>query len=193
MRSLVETAESVRIALAAIRTNKARGTLTTLGIIIGIIGVVTTMTAANGLTQNFKNSVSALGSDVLYVSRMPWIMRGNWFEFRNRPNLSLKESEELERRLVAAVAVNPTSHTDKKVKFQSTVLDNVSVIGTTEKQMMVSASVPELGRFLDRRRGRGQEAGLHHRLGDPRPPVRHRRPDQQEDQDRPPRASGWSG
>ena len=46
------------------------------------------------------------------------------------------------------MAVNPTSHTDKKVKFQSTVLDNVSVIGTTEKQMMVSASVPELGRFL---------------------------------------------
>ena len=148
MQSLVETAESVRIALAAIRTNKARGTLTTLGIIIGIIGVVTTMTAANGLTQNFKNSVSALGLDVLYVSRMPWIMRGNWFEFRNRPNLSLKESEELERRLATAVAVNPTAHTDKKVKFQSTVLDNVSVIGTTEKQMMVSASVLELGRFL---------------------------------------------
>jgi putative ABC transport system permease protein len=148
VRGLVETAESFRIAFAAIRANKARGTLTTLGIIIGIVGVVTTMTAANGLSQSFKNSVSALGSDVLYVSRMPWIVTGNWFEFRGRPNLSLKETEELERRLAAALAVNPTAHTNKKVKFQSTVLDGVSVIGTTEKQMQVSASVPALGRFL---------------------------------------------
>jgi putative ABC transport system permease protein len=79
---------------------------------------------------------------------MPWIVTGNWFEFRGRPNLSLKETEELERRLAAALAVNPTAHTNKKVKFQSTVLDGVSVIGTTEKQMQVSASVPALGRFL---------------------------------------------
>jgi putative ABC transport system permease protein len=148
LRSLVETVESVRIALAAIRANKARGILTTLGIIIGIVGVVTTMTAANGLSQSFKSSVSALGSDVLYVSRMPWIITGNFFEFRNRPNLTLKESEDLEQRLADAVAVNPTAHTNKKVKFQSTVLNDAHVIGTTEKQMMVSASVPELGRFL---------------------------------------------
>jgi putative ABC transport system permease protein len=148
LRSLVETAESLRIALGAIRTNKARGVLTTLGIIIGIVGVVTTMTAANGLSQSFKNSVSALGSDVLYVSRTPWIVMGNFFQFRNRPNLTLRQSEQLEHHLADAVAVNPTAHTTKKVKFQSTVLDDVDIIGTTEKQMSVSSSVPDLGRFL---------------------------------------------
>ena len=67
MRLPLELAESFRIAFAAIRANKTRGTLTTLGIIIGIVGVVTTMTAANGISNSFKESVSALGSDVLYV------------------------------------------------------------------------------------------------------------------------------
>jgi putative ABC transport system permease protein len=148
MRFLREIKESFRIAFAAIRANKSRGTLTTLGIVIGILGVVTTMTAANGLTNSFKESVSALGSDVLYVSRTPWIITGNWFDFRNRPNLTMKEVGKLDRRLARARAVNPTAHTDRSVKYRSTTLDNVDIIGTTEQHIMVSSSVPDLGRFL---------------------------------------------
>ena len=139
---------SLRVALTALWSNKTRGLLTTLGIIVGIVGVVTTMTAALGLSNSFKESVSALGSDVLYVSRMPWVIRGNFFEFRNRPNLTLKEAERLEQRLEIAVAVNPTIDTSKSIKYESTVLTNIDIIGTTDKQMMVSAAVPEFGRFL---------------------------------------------
>jgi len=148
MRLPLELAESFRIAFAAIRANKTRGTLTTLGIIIGIVGVVTTMTAANGISNTFKESVSALGSDVLYVSRMPWVMHGNFFEFRNRPNLSLKEVDKLATRLTEARAINPTANTSRSVKYRSTILENVDIIGTTDQQMLVSASLPEFGRFL---------------------------------------------
>jgi hypothetical protein len=35
MRALLDTRESIRIAISAILANKARGILTTLGIIIG--------------------------------------------------------------------------------------------------------------------------------------------------------------
>ncbi len=147
-RRAQETIEAVRIAVAAIRANTARGVLTTLGIVIGVLGVITTMTAANGLANNFRESVSALGSDVVYVSRMPWIIRGNFFEFRNRPNVSLKEVEKLEQRLTRAATVNPTTHTERNIKYASRVLDDIDIIGTTDKQMLVSASVPEAGRFL---------------------------------------------
>jgi putative ABC transport system permease protein len=148
MRALREMIEALRIAMAAIWANKTRGALTTLGIIIGIVGVVTTMTAANGLSNTFKESVSALGSDVLYVSRMPWVMSGNFFDFRNRPNLSLKDVDRLQRRLGGAVAVNPTADTSRSVKYRSTVLQNTGIIGTTDKHVVVSASLPEFGRFL---------------------------------------------
>jgi putative ABC transport system permease protein len=148
MKNLQELGESLRFAASELRSNKTRGTLTTLGIIIGIVGVITTMTAANGLSNSFKESVSALGSDVLYVSRVPWIITGNFFEFRNRPNLTLKDSEKLEQRLTVALAVNPTAATSKSVKYRSTVVDGIDIIGTTDKHMLVSASVPEFGRFL---------------------------------------------
>ncbi len=74
MRIRTDLEESWRIALDALSANKARGALTTLGIIIGIVAVSLTMTAANGLQTAFRNSFSAVGTDVIYVSRFPWVV-----------------------------------------------------------------------------------------------------------------------
>ena len=148
MKSLSQQIESFRIAFAALKANKTRGILTTLGIIIGIVAVATTMTAANGLANNFKESISAIGSDVLYVSRMPWIITGNYFEYRNRPNLTLKDSEKLKHRLFAASAINPTTNTNKNIKYLSEVIESVPIIGTTDIHIKVTDGLPEYGRFL---------------------------------------------
>lgn len=148
MRFFTEALESLRIAFSAIKANKARGMLTTLGIIIGIMAVVTTMTAANGLANSFKESISALGSDVLYVSRTPWVHTGRWFDFHNRKNLSLKEADKLKIKLKHAVAVNPTTSTEKPIKYRSTTFEDIRIVGTTEKHIVVSSALPEYGRFL---------------------------------------------
>ncbi len=148
MKAWYDTAESLKIALAAIKANKSRGVLTTLGIVIGILAVVTTMTAANGLGNTFRENISTLGSDVLYVSRRPWVVTGNFFQFRNRKNLELKESKLLERRLRRAVAINPSSNANRSVKYRSNVMEGTTIIGTTDKHMLMTASTPELGRFI---------------------------------------------
>ena len=148
MRSFQDKVEAFKIALAAIKANKSRGILTTLGIIIGIVAVATTMTAANGLANNFKESISAIGSDVFYVSKMPWIFSGNFFELRNRPNLTYKDSNKLERKLKLAAAVNPATDTRKNVKYESNVMEGVTIIGTSDKYLVVTDGVPEFGRFL---------------------------------------------
>jgi putative ABC transport system permease protein len=148
MSRVHSSVEAFRIAVAALRANTARGVLTTLGIIIGIVAVVTTMTAANGLANNFRESVSVLGTDVLYVSRVPWVFQGRFFQFRNRPVLELKDSDKLARQLGPSAVVNPTDDTRRSVKYMSEVIENVTIIGTTDKHMLVSSAVPEHGRFL---------------------------------------------
>ena len=148
MRFLNENIEALRIAFSAIKANKTKGILTTLGIIIGIIAVVTAMTAANGLANNFKESISAIGSDVLYVSRTPWIVTGSFFEYRNRPRLTYKDSERLSERLKGKGIVNPTTDTRKNIKFRSQVLEQVTIIGTTDKHIQVADGLPEAGRYL---------------------------------------------
>lgn len=148
MKFSADLSESLQIALRALRANKARGALTTLGIIIGIVAVVLTMTAANGLQNRFRESFSAVGTDVIYVSRMPWVVMDDFFLFRNRPNLDLREARALEEKLRGRALVNPTVDTRQDVKYRSQDVEGVPVIGTTEKQLRVSSARPQSGRFL---------------------------------------------
>ena len=148
MKTIHQNIEALRIAISAIIANKPHGILTTLGIVIGIMAVVTTMTAANGLANNFKESISAIGSDVLYVSRMPWIITGNFFEYRNRPRLTYKDCEKLESRMKGKGIVNPNTNTRRNVKYKSTVMEQTPVIGTTETQIIITEGFPESGRFI---------------------------------------------
>jgi putative ABC transport system permease protein len=141
-------ADTLRIALDAVRANKARGILTTLGIVIGIVAVVVTMTAANGLQNRFRESFSAVGTDVLYVSRMPWVVMDDFFAFRNRPNLDIREARALEDRLRGRAVVNPTMSSRIDLKYRNEVMEGVNVIGTTEKQTRLSSAQPQTGRFL---------------------------------------------
>jgi putative ABC transport system permease protein len=147
-RFTVDFGESLKIALRALRANKARGALTTLGIIIGIVAVTVTMTAANGLSNRFQESFAAVGADVLYVSRMPWVVMDDFFRFRNRPNIDLREAEALEDKLRGKAIVNPTMDTRRDVKYRSETMEGVPVIGTTERQIQMSSVQPQSGRFL---------------------------------------------
>ncbi len=148
MRWVIDIAESFQIALGAMRANRGRGALTTLGIIIGIVAVVLTMTAANGLQNRFRQSFSAVGTDVIYVSRMPWIIMNDFFLYRNRPAIKLREADELAERLRGRGIVNPTMETGRDVNYRSDTMDVVRIIGTTEKQTLVSSAQPESGRFM---------------------------------------------
>ncbi len=148
MRLAIDLGESFQIAMRAIRANKGRGALTALGIIIGIVAVILTMTAANGLQNRFRQSFSAVGTDVIYVSRMPWVVMGDFFLYRNRPRLELREARALERNLRGRAIVNPTMNGRRDVKYRAESMDGMTIIGTTEKQMLVSNAKPESGRFF---------------------------------------------
>ena len=148
MRLSVDIGESFQIALRALHANKARATLTTLGIIIGIVAVILTMTAANGLNRAFRQSFSSVGTDVIYVSRMPWIIMNDFFLYRNRPRLELRQAEALAQKLQGKANVNPTSDNRLDVKYRAETMEGVTIIGTTEKQTQVASAQPETGRFL---------------------------------------------
>src|SRR2546423_1531851 len=75
MNFLTELREGLLISWSAIRANKLRSVLTTLGIVIGIVTVTLMGTAIEGLNRSFMNSVSTIGADVLYVQRNSWFIQ----------------------------------------------------------------------------------------------------------------------
>ena len=140
--------ESGKIAINAIAANKGRGGLTALGIIIGIVAVITTMTAANGLQSTFRQTFASVGADVIYVSKRPWVQMGPDFEFQNRPEITLQVSDAITQKLQGRAIVNPSIRTSQSLKFKNNELDSIPVIGTTDKQVLVSTRVPAVGRFM---------------------------------------------
>jgi len=148
MRLRNDLEESWRIALDGLRANKARGALTTLGIVIGIVAVSLTMTAANGLQAAFRNSFSAVGTDVIYVSRFPWIVMNDFFIYRNRPPLQIRDADRLAEKLRGRAIVNPSMNTQQDVKYRSETMPDVIIIGTTDRQIVMSDAKPDLGHFI---------------------------------------------
>ncbi|TSC85484.1 MAG: putative ABC transport system permease protein [Microgenomates group bacterium Gr01-1014_16] len=64
----MDTVELLRMAVTAIRTNKTRSVLTTLGIIIGVAAVILLVSIGTGLQRFVTKEFEALGSNVLLVS-----------------------------------------------------------------------------------------------------------------------------
>jgi putative ABC transport system permease protein len=72
----------------------------------------------------------------------------DFFLYRNRPALELRHVEQLEQKLRGRAVVNPTVNGQRDLKYRSEVMEGVAVVGTTERQMLVSSAQPETGRFL---------------------------------------------
>jgi putative ABC transport system permease protein len=101
-RILYELTESIRIAMAQIRANKMRSTLTALGVVIGIVAVTLMGTAIRGIDIGFNNSLSMLGENVLHVEKWPWITGEDWWKYVNRPVITPEEAVRLSRIIDAA-------------------------------------------------------------------------------------------
>ncbi len=150
MNFFTELREGLSISFAAIRANKMRAALTTLGIVIGIVTVTLMGTAIEGLNRSFMQSVSTLGADVLYVSRQNWITRSHaeWLLMMKRRPISIDQYRALEKQSPFALAVAPTTEDGMSVKFKNRRSDSVDVIGTTEAYLLTSGVGLMEGRFL---------------------------------------------
>ena len=150
MNFLTELREGLLISLGAIRANKMRAALTTLGIVIGIVTVTLMGTAIEGVNRSFLQSVSSLGTDVLYVSKFNWITHthNEWMAMQKRRNITVDQVEALRRQATFASAIAPTAEDNRPVKYKNRRSDSVQIVGTTEDYLATSGAGVALGRFL---------------------------------------------
>ncbi len=150
MRFLIELWEGFKVAIIALRANKMRAFLTTLGIVIGITTVIAIHAIIVGLNNAFYTSISALGSDTLYISKFAWASREDWLKSFHRKDITLKEFEAIKKHATLVKAVAPTVFASRTVKYGSEKLTRCSIIGTAEDYTSTSNVLPEFGRPLSK-------------------------------------------
>ncbi|WP_263382806.1 ABC transporter permease [Granulicella arctica] len=98
--------ETVKMSLDTLRANKLRSGLTILGIVIGVMTVITISSVINGLNSSVEDLVQSLGSNVLFVFRFPVFGSRPTTEMLTRKQLTYDDAVAMQE-LPHVVAVSP--------------------------------------------------------------------------------------
>jgi putative ABC transport system permease protein len=123
--------ESARMALAALRANKLRTTLTLLGMVIGVSTVVTMAAVLAGLDRSMAEGISALGTGNIFLTRYDAGIHVGGVAARDpRPDLTLADAEEVARQSPSIVALSATSTSRETVTWERAATKLVVIQGS---------------------------------------------------------------
>jgi putative ABC transport system permease protein len=150
--------ETVTMALGTLRANKMRSGLTILGIVIGVMTVITISSVVNGLNSGVEGLVQSLGSNVLFIYRFPAFTGRPTTEMLTRKQLTYDDALAM-RLLPHVVAVSPAlQYTDNTAPGRSGVtaikgggknMQSTILTGVSDEEKDVSDLDMLDGRFID--------------------------------------------
>ena len=127
--------ESLYFAWSALVNNKLRTFLSLLGVTIGILAIISVFTIVDSLEKNVRQSVSKLGSDVIYVQKWSWGAGDNeeykWWEFLKRPQMKISELNKLQSRLQNSDASAFMISANRTVKFENNSVENAEILAVS--------------------------------------------------------------
>jgi len=146
---LNELKEGLIIAYKAVMANKMRSSLTTLGIVIGIVSVTLMGTAMEGLNRAFNDSISKLGADVIYLAKWPWFSGDDWWKYRNRKDIIYEDFLSFKRQVTGVEAVSVATWGGmREIRYRGNTMSNIQIVPTDENMITVNGVLLENGRFF---------------------------------------------
>jgi putative ABC transport system permease protein len=147
--------ESVKMALDTLRTNKMRSGLTILGIVIGVMTVITISSVINGLNTSVSNLVAQFGTNVLWVFRFPAIGVRPTAEMLARKQMTYDDMVAISQLPHVVASTAGLQFTNRSfgvgsvvAKFGLRKAENVSLEGDTPSTLTVYDKVLSEGRFF---------------------------------------------
>ncbi len=141
--------ETLRIAATALKAHKLRSFLTLLGVIIGVMTVITVVAIISGLNNYIQEKVFQLNPDVYVVAQFGIITsREQWLEAVKRKKIDWRDYESVRDRCVTCGMVGAGQGSEGAVKRGSKRLTSVSVRGGTANMAEINNLDLEAGRFF---------------------------------------------
>ena len=143
--------ESFIQAFQQLLSNKLRSFLSLIGISIGIICIISVLSAVDSLKNNINTSFEKLGNDVLYIDKMPWNEdpHQNYWKYQQRPQPSYEDLEAIKKKTklsdYASFAVFIPGRT---IKFGNSSVEGGYMAGVTDDYATIFNLEFEKGRFF---------------------------------------------
>ena len=141
--------ETLRIAATALTTHKLRSFLTLLGVIIGVMTVVSVASIIAGLNSYIQEKVFTLGPDVYIVTQFGIITsREQFLEAVKRKRIDWADYQAIQQRCHSCDAVGTEENSRQTVKRGAHKLTRVRVQGGTPNMADINNLDLDAGRFF---------------------------------------------
>ena len=124
------------IALRAVRANKLRSTLTSLGIIIGVAAVIVMLAVGNGAQISIQQDMQATGSNLI-------IARSGG----SQPTMRLSDGNAIQEKIDAIVYAAPIMEETAQIVYGNTNW-STGITGTDNRNFLIKEWDLEYGRFF---------------------------------------------
>ena len=134
-------------AWVAVINHKLRSFLTILGVVIGVAAVIILMSVGKGTTAKIINSISSLGTNILYVSPGTSSSGGVRAGFGSASTLTLEDAKAIANEISGITAVAPYATSNAQVIYGSNNM-NVRITGVSIEYQQVLNIVVDDGDFF---------------------------------------------
>jgi putative ABC transport system permease protein len=147
----IDIRESIAMAVAALKANKLRASLTLLGVVIGVFSFIGVMTGISVLQDSIESGFNVLGSNTLLVQKFPAISTGpeSRMRYRNRKDITIEHGMYVREnsRLAQHVNVQANDHGGVIQYRNRKTNPNVQVVGSTPEIVYTQNRDMESGRI----------------------------------------------
>ena len=148
-RGWLTFAETLKLALDALRAHKLRSFLTLLGVILAVMTLVSVMSVIAGLNLYVADRVANLGANVYLVHRFGIITSQDaWIKAQKRPLITLEDYERLRDNMKLARAVAAEEDRNLQVRSGNQTMENTMMMGATPNFAEVRNLEVAQGRFI---------------------------------------------
>lgn len=144
---MIEISTISLIAMRAVRANKMRSTLTSLGIIIGVCAVIIMLAIGNGAQVMIQEQIQSVGSNLLIVQSGASTSSGARMGGGSQPTLKLSDANAIEEELKTVNMAAPTISEVAQVVYGNRNW-STSITGADNRALWVRDWTLESGRFF---------------------------------------------
>lgn len=135
------------IALRAVRANKLRSTLTSLGIIIGVAAVIVMLAVGNGAQISIQQDMQAMGSNLIIVRSGVATSSGARGGHGSQPTMRLADGNAVQEKINAIVYAAPIMEETAQIVYGNTNW-STGVTGTDNRNFLIKEWNLEYGRLF---------------------------------------------
>lgn len=114
---MIDVISTTKIAFRALRINKMRSALTSLGIIIGVAAVIIMLAIGTGASKQISDQISSMGSNLIMVMSGASTSGGARMGFGSQPTLTVKDAEAIKDESPSVLDVAPTITSTAQITF----------------------------------------------------------------------------